>query len=333
MSDFILCENLVKIYRIGGVEVQALQGLDLTVRRGELLGIVGASGSGKSTLLNVLGGVDRPTGGRVIVAGMELLTLKDHELDEYRRITVGFVWQMGARNLIPYLNALENVELPLVLAGKGGRIARSRATDLLALVGLANRKHHYLHQLSGGEAQRVGVAIALVNNPVLILADEPTGEVDSATANGIYQLFQQLNRDLGVTIIIVSHDPNITHIVDRVVAVRDGKLTSETVRRSQASSEHAEELDFHEVLLLDSAGRLQIPREHLQRFGIRRRAMLDLTEQGILIRKAPEVESQVNQDQQQASEEELGVQAQRTHTLSEVIARLPWPRRKPGGGR
>lgn len=331
MNDFILCENLVKIYRIGGIEVQALQGLDLSVPRGELLGIVGASGSGKSTLLNVLGGVDRPTGGKVMVGGYELLTLKEHALDEYRRSSVGFVWQMGARNLIPYLNALQNVELPMVLAGKGGRVARSRATQLLELVGLGEREHHYLHQLSGGEAQRVGVAIALVNNPQLILADEPTGEVDSATANSIYQLFQKLNRELGVTIIIVSHDPNISHFVDRVVAVRDGKLASETVRRTKEGSEQKGELGIHEVLLLDSAGRLQIPREHLEHFGIHRRAMLDLTDEGILIRKAPSIEPSNVPGQNEPSDPKTSAQPPGSHSVSKVLDRLPWWRQKTGG--
>lgn len=290
-EPIILCENLVKIYRIGedsgdaSLEVQALQGLDLAVRDGEMIGIVGASGSGKSTLLNVLGGLDRPTAGRALVVGKDLGRLSQSALDAYRRDLVGFVWQHGARNLIPYLTALENVQLPMTLSGQAGKAARARALELLDLVGLGERRDHRLEELSGGEQQRVAIAISLSNSPKLLLADEPTGELDTVTAQTIYDLLRDLNRRLGLTIIIVSHDAGIARHVDRVVAVRDGKLASETVRVKK--EEHHDVHHFEELVVLDAAGRLQIPRDFLQSLGIRRRARIELTEEGIIIR-APE---------------------------------------------
>ncbi|HET6594718.1 MAG TPA: ABC transporter ATP-binding protein [Anaerolineales bacterium] len=285
-EPFILCENLVKIYRLnqeggGTVEVQALQGMDITVAEGEMLGIVGASGSGKSTLLNVLGGLDRPTGGRALVGKQDLGRLSPQALDEYRRKTVGFVWQQGARNLIPYLTALENIELPLTLSGRVSKSTPERAMELLDRVGLRDRRDHRLEELSGGEQQRIAVAIALANHPRLLLADEPTGELDTATAQTIYDLLRKLNKQLGLTMIIVSHDPGIARHVDRVVAVRDGKLASETVRVQKSDSD---EHHLVELAVVDAAGRLQIPREYLEQFNIHRRVQVELTEAGILIR-------------------------------------------------
>jgi len=286
LEPLIICENLVKIYRLhqeggGSVEVQALQGMDMTVAEGEMLGIVGASGSGKSTLLNVLGGLDRPTGGHALVGKQDLGQLSPSALDQYRRQTVGFVWQQGARNLIPYLTALENIELPLTLSGQVGKPTRERALELLDLVGLRERMDHRLEELSGGEQQRVAVAIALANHPKLLLADEPTGELDTVTAQTIYDLLRQLNKQLGLTMIIVSHDPGIARHVDRVVAVRDGKLASETLRVQKSDSD---EHHLVELAVVDAAGRLQIPREYLEQFNIRRRVQVELTDEGILIR-------------------------------------------------
>ncbi|MEN9563701.1 MAG: hypothetical protein RIR73_1945 [Chloroflexota bacterium] len=286
-QPLIQCENLVKIYQLnqpGGesVEVQALQGLDVTVRDGEMIGVVGASGSGKSTLLNVLGGLDRPTGGRALVGKQNLGSLSERALDEYRRDKVGFIWQHGARNLIPYLTAVENVELPLTLSGQVGASTRERALELLELVKLKERMGHKLEELSGGEQQRVAIAIALANSPMLLLADEPTGELDTSTAQTIYDLLRDLNTRLGLTMVIVSHDPGIAKHVDRVVAVRDGKLASETVRVQKADSD---EHHLVEMAVLDSAGRLQIPREYLEEFSIKRRVIIETTAEGILIRK------------------------------------------------
>src|SRR5512141_1800155 len=294
-KPFIECENLVKIYKMGmengqadaSLEVQALQGLDLIITEGEMIGVVGASGSGKSTLLNILGGLDRPTGGRALVNGKDLGRLSRHALDQYRRQTVGFVWQYGARNLIPYLTAVDNIMLPMTLSGKVGKKTRARAVELLSMVGLSERMEHRLEELSGGEQQRVAVAIALANKPQLLLADEPTGELDTATAKTIYDLFRDLNKKLGLTIVIVSHDASIAKHVDRVVAVRDGKLASETLRVTVApdgETHHDEKHHFEELAILDAAGRLQLPRDYLDQFHIKRRVRLEIQEDGILIR-------------------------------------------------
>lgn len=285
-EPLIICENLVKIYRLdadsgASIEAQALQGLDITVGDGEMIGIVGASGSGKSTLLNILGGLDHPTGGRVLVNKQDLGNLSERALDEYRLHKVGFVWQQATRNLIPYLTALENIELPLTLSGQIGKSSHDRALELLELVGLRERMDHRLEELSGGEQQRIAVAIALANHPKLLLADEPTGELDTTTAKSIYDLFRVLNRQLGLTIVIVSHDLGISQHVDRVVAVRDGKLASETLRVQKSDSD---EHHLVELAVLDSAGRLQIPREYLEQFHIKRRVQMEMTNEGILIR-------------------------------------------------
>ncbi len=299
-EPFIICDNLVKIYKLSGIEVVALQGLDLVVAPGELLGVVGPSGSGKSTLMSILGGLDRPSAGRVWVDGNDLLKMSDAALNVYRRSKVGFVWQQSSRNLVPYLTALENVELPMILAGRNGGRRRRRAQELLEIVGLADRQHHRLAQLSGGEQQRVAIAVALSNSPRLLLADEPTGEVDSATALVLYETFQRINREIGVTTLIVSHDPGIARHMDRVVAIRDGKTATETVRQTvvtsvpagEAAAEGAvqeqHEVVYEELVVLDSAGRLQVPKEYLEHFDIRGRARLELVEEGILILPAPQ---------------------------------------------
>ncbi len=327
-GPFILCDNLVKIHKIADLEVVALQGLDLEVKQGELLGIVGASGSGKSTLLNILGGLDRPSAGRVVVAGRDLLKLSNAALTTYRRTQVGFVWQQGARNVIPYLSAVANVELPMILAGRAGGAARKRSIELLDAVGLAQRRDHYLGQLSGGEQQRVAIAVALANAPALLLADEPTGELDSSTALTIYKAFRDLCLKYGVTTLIVSHDPKIARHVDRVVAIRDGKLAGETVRSkpgiqvpgSKDQPQHEEH--FVEYAVLDSAGRLQIPKELREKYGIKERAHLEPAENGILV---------------QAVEQEVADEAVSANELKGVVAKVAtrkgvfgWlPRRKP----
>ena len=295
LSSLVSCHNLVKIYKTALLETVALQGLDLTVAPGEMLGIVGASGSGKTTLLNILGGLDRPSAGRVTVDGRDLLKLSGRELDRYRRTEVGFVWQQTGRNLIPYLSARENVELPMTVAGMSLRARRARSRELLEAVGLWERRRHRLAQLSGGQQQRVAIAVALANRPRLLLADEPTGEVDSATAHALLDLFRELNRTYGLTTIIVTHDPQIARQVDRVVAIRDGKTSTETVRergegRGENGEWEGEPLDspfsplYSEYVVLDSAGRLQVPREYLEQFGIGDRATLEVTDEGILIR-------------------------------------------------
>ncbi len=281
----VRCDNLVKIYKTSDVEVMALQGLDLEVERGELMGIVGASGSGKSTLLNMLGALDKPSAGSLFVDGKDLLKFDEKDLIKYKRETVGFVWQNNARNLIPYLTAVQNVEMPLLLSGHKKR--RERALELLEMVGLADRKNSLLGQLSGGEQQRVAIAIALSNNPSLLLADEPTGAVDTKTAAMVLDVFKSLNRQTGVTIIIVTHDTNLSKSIDRVVAIRDGRTSTEMLRKKapllsfdelakmseQQRAEHerlmSQSGEHEELVVLDRAGRLQIPKEYLEALGIK----------------------------------------------------------------
>jgi putative ABC transport system ATP-binding protein len=291
-ETFIICDNLVKIYKVMGHEVVALQGLDMTVLPGELLGVVGVSGSGKSTLMNILGGLDRPNAGRVWVDGKELLKLTDAGLNRYRLTSVGFLWQQSARNLVPYLNALENVEYPMTIAGEFGQMKRQRAVRLLEAVGLADRQHHHLSELSGGEQQRVAIAVALANNPRLLLADEPTGEVDGKTAQVIYRIFRDLQKEFGLTVLIVSHDPNLAHHVDRVVSIRDGKISSETVRQNgtrtsiqvEIAETGSQPVQQHiELTVVDSVGRLQIPKDIREQFKIKDRVRLEAMDGGVFI--------------------------------------------------
>jgi ABC-type lipoprotein export system ATPase subunit len=273
----IQCDNLVKIYKSSELEVVALQGLDLQVEKGELMAIIGNSGSGKSTLLNMLGGLDRPSAGNLLVDGRDLLKFSERDLMHYKRETVGFVWQNQARNLIPYLTALENVELPILL---NGRRKKERAKQLLEAVGLEHRMNNRLTQLSGGEQQRVAIAIALANHPKILLADEPTGSLDSKMGNQILDLFRDLNRDYGLTIVIVTHDPLLAKKVDRVVAIRDGKTSSEILRRKSYSEEmleieqglsEQEEESHVEYVVIDKAGRLQIPAAYLDSIGLKQK--------------------------------------------------------------
>ena len=231
----IRCENLVKIYKTDEVEVVALQGLDLDVKKGELMAIVGNSGSGKSTLLNMLGGLDRPSAGSLYIDGKNLLKFTDKDYMQYKRETVGFVWQNNARNLIPYLTALQNVEMPMILSSAKER--RKRASELLEKVGLSHRKNSRLEQMSGGEQQRVAIAIALANKPRLLLADEPTGSVDTKTSNKILDIFKELNKSEGITVVIVTHDVKLANHIDRVVAIRDGRTSSEIVRKRSYAAE------------------------------------------------------------------------------------------------
>jgi ABC-type lipoprotein export system ATPase subunit len=280
---YIICEDLFKIYKIADLEVVALRGLDLKVRRGELMAIVGASGSGKSTLLNILAGLDQPSAGRAFVGGRNLLTMSAGDMVEYRRRQVGFVWQQTGRNLIPYLSAAQNVEIPLILDGVAADRARARALELLETVSLEHRVRHRPEQLSGGEQQRVSIAVALANNPPLLLADEPTGELDAVGGELVYEVFRTLNRRFQVTIIIVTHDPDISARVDRVVAIRDGRTSTETFRRVRMDAGRPEVI-HDEYVLVDAAGRLQVPREYLERLSIRERAKLLLGEDRVEVR-------------------------------------------------
>lgn len=273
------CDNLVKIYKTRDIEVLALQGLELSVKRGELMAIIGNSGSGKSTFLNMLGGLDRPNAGKLYVDGKNLFKMTEKELVEYKRSTVGFVWQNNARNLLPWLPAWQNVQTPMLFGSIKER--KKRALELLDLVGLSHKANSRLSQMSGGEQQRVAIAIALANNPKLLLADEPTGSVDSKTAAYILDVFRRLNREMGLTIIIVTHDRALAKRVNRVVAIRDGKTASEMVmtesyRQKLDAAGSLDGDDFQadvpdsqeEFAVLDRAGRVQISQALREQAGI-----------------------------------------------------------------
>ena len=279
----IVCDNLVKIYKVADLEVVALQGLDLLVESGEFIALVGASGSGKSTLLNILGGLDVPSAGRATVAGHALGEMGASERTAYRRRVIGFVWQQSARNLLPYLTAAENVELPMLLEGVSADQRQARAAHLLELVGLAERSDHRPDRLSGGEQQRVSIAVAISNRPAVLFADEPTGELDSDTAQQIFDLLRSINRELGVTIVVVTHDPLVSERVTRTIAIRDGRTSTETLRRSAISDAGEHHLVAEEYAVLDRVGRLQLPRAHVEALGLHRRVRLVLEDDHITV--------------------------------------------------
>ena len=277
----IVCEGLVRIYKVADLEVVALQGLDLVVGVGEMIAIVGASGSGKSTLLNILGGLDTPSAGRAVVAGHDLGGMGRRERTRYRRRVVGMIWQQTARNLLPYLTAQENVELPMTLDGRPKRSERAKL--LLELVGLGERLDHRPERLSGGEQQRVAIAVALANEPDVLFADEPTGELDTSTSHEIFGLLRRVNEELGTTIVIVTHDPLVSEQVQRTVAIRDGRTSTETVRRSSYSDTGEHTLISEEFAVLDRAGRLQLPKAHVAALGLKDRVRLRLEDDHVEI--------------------------------------------------
>ncbi|QHW30337.1 ABC transporter ATP-binding protein [Paenibacillus rhizovicinus] len=281
----ITCEGLVKIYKSDELEVVALQGLNLHVSEGEMMAIIGNSGSGKSTLLNILGGLDRPSAGSVSVGPWDLLKITDDQLVSYKRETVGFIWQNNARNLLPYLSALENVEMPMMFSSK---LDRAYAKQLLEWVGLKDRMHNKLHQLSGGEQQRVAIAISLSNRPKMLLADEPTGSVDTRTSDLIMDIFRRLNRELGITIVIVTHDLSLASKVDRVVAIRDGLTSTEFIKRNPNLDDDFEPgagqgTVHEEYVVVDRVGRLQIPKAYLTALQITDKASMEFDGERIII--------------------------------------------------
>ncbi len=288
MMAVISCENLVRIYKTEDTEVLALQGLDLSIEQGELVAIIGASGSGKSTFLNILGGLDRPSAGHITVDGLDLAKLSDKEMLLYKRNTVSFIWQNSARNLLPYLTAIENIVLPMEIVGK--KPDYEKAKRLLEMVGIGDKADAKLFTLSGGEQQRVAIALAIANEPKILLADEPTGAVDNATANLILDLFRKINKELGVTIVIVTHDLKLSAKVDRVIKIRDGRTSTEYLKRggSEGNSdfEHSGDNATHiEYVVVDRAGRMQIPAEMLEKakIPVMSRVRLELDDNGHIV--------------------------------------------------
>ena len=276
-TPYINCEDVFKIYKAAELEVVALRGLDLKVNEGEVVAIVGASGSGKSTLLNILAGYDAPAAGNVTVGTKNLLQISPKEVESYRRNEVGFIWQQTSKNLFPYLTAMENVALPMILTNQDKEYRSHQALKLLELVGLSHRKGHTPDKLSGGEQQRVAIAVSMANNPPLLLADEPTGELDDSTASEILDLFGELNKKTNTTIVIVTHDPNIAFKVGRVVLIKDGKTSMELRRAKYQGISGTIDSEHHldEFTIVDANGRLQIPTSMLSNIGIQERAIVE----------------------------------------------------------
>jgi ABC-type lipoprotein export system ATPase subunit len=291
----VVCDQLVRIFATEGIEVQALQGLDLLVSEGELTALVGASGSGKSTLLGILGGLDKPTAGTVRVDGQNLAELGPRDWLDYRRHTVGFIWQQTARNLVPYLTAYQNAQLPMRFAGVRRRARRDRAMELLETVGVSYCRDRYPRQMSGGEQQRVAIATACANGPRLLLADEPTGELDSHTAGAVFGALRAVNQDLGTTVLVVTHDIEVVGQVDRTVAIRNGRTSMETWREAAESGRR--EVEY---AVLDRNGRLQLPARMTERLGMRDRVRLDERADHIAVRPGTDSGGDTERTEQRA---------------------------------
>jgi putative ABC transport system ATP-binding protein len=274
----IECVDLVRIFSAEGVEVQALQGLTLSVDKGELTAIVGASGSGKSTLLSILSGLDVPTAGSARVAGRDLLAMSRPERTEYRRSTVGFVFQQTSQNLLPYLTVAENVALPLAVARRSTTARQQRVTELLELLGIGELRDRVPAEISGGQQQRVAIAVALANEPEVLFADEPTGELDEANSALVLETMRDVNERLGVTVLIVTHDSAVSSHVRRTVQIRDGRTSTEVLRSTSIDESGVERHRAREFAVLDRVGRLQLPEEYLSTLDLKDRVRLELEE-------------------------------------------------------
>ena len=271
MTRIIDCDNLIKIHKQGNLEVVALQGLDFTMEKGEFISIVGKSGAGKSTLLQILAGLEIPSAGRVEVAGTDLTDLTSKQRISYYRRGVVFLWQDFTRNLLPYLKAIQNIELPMLLAGVPTRRRKKRALALLEAVGLRSSAYARVHTLSGGEQQRLALCVALSLGPQLLLADEPTGELDTETSLGIYDLLRRMSHDGGLSVLVVTHDVALAQRTDRVVRLADGRMATQG------------RFETHELLAVDKRGMVQIPRELLIEAGIEDELTARLVDGGIML--------------------------------------------------
>jgi len=278
MTLIIECTDLVKIFSAEGVEVQALQGLTLRVERGELTAIVGASGSGKSTLMAILTGLEIPTAGRATVGGHDLLAMTSAQRTQYRRETVGFVWQQTSSNLLPYYSAAQNIAVPLAIAGMHRAPRTARVAQLIELLGIGDFEGRRPVQLSGGQQQRVAIAVALANEPKVLFADEPTGELDEVNSQLVFDALGTVNRELGVTVLIVTHDEEVSTRVRRTVQIRDGRLSTEVHRSTGTDEFGSEEHRSQEFVVLDRVGRLQLPQEYVRTLGLDALVRLELAD-------------------------------------------------------
>lgn len=330
-EPIIICDNLVKVYRLLGLEVMALQGLDFVAMPGEFVAIVGASGSGKTTLMSMIGGLEQPTSGWIHVANHELSQMNQKQLNKYRQNSVGFIWQHATRNLLPYLTSRENIELPLLIGGSLTHDKEEYIDQLLKMVDMADRSDHRLSELSGGEQQRIALCIALINHPKILLADEPTGELDSSLAKQLFDTLRKLQKELDLTIIVVSHDNEIKKFVDRVVTIRDGRVATETLKQTIQLAENlpAENLleeslqetdhQFEEMAIFDSSGNIHIPEEYREHLGIKRRAKIELTDDAILIRAVENDDGTTLKSIQQIREQKMQIQIETQGNVFERI--------------
>ncbi len=287
LIPYVACRDLFKIFKLADLEVVALRGVDLEIAPGEVMAIVGASGSGKTTLLNILAGLEPPSAGQVRVGGRDLLNISDRELVLYRRQDVGFVWQSTSRNLVPYLNVRDNIELPLAIARVNRAGRRQRSEELLAALRIEDKARRFPAQLSGGEQQRVAIGVALANQPPLLLADEPTGELDTQMAGEIFELLQEVNRVFGVTVVVVTHYSGVAQYTNRVIQIRDGRISAESFM--QSTFRRSGDTVQREYLVVDRVGRLQLPHEYveqLRRSGLSGLATADLAEGQVTIKPA-----------------------------------------------
>ncbi len=289
-DDAIVCTELVRIFSSEGVEVQALQGLNLRVAEGELVAIVGASGSGKSTLLGILSGLDAPTAGSARVAGRAIGTLTPAQRVDYLRTGVGFIWQQTARNLLPYLSIAENIALPMLLARLAPAARSNRVGELLELLELGPDAGRSPVELSGGELQRASIAVALANRPQVLLADEPTGELDEAASVQVLESMRAVNRELGTTTLIVTHDATVSEHVSRTVQIRDGRTSTEVLRRpadGDPASRSTSGFDRAETFtVIDAQGRLQLPAGYVRNLALHERVRLALKDDHVRVSPA-----------------------------------------------